>query len=93
MADRMSRADLVETLRWMALLIERDDSADGTLTYSWSPEPGVYEVEGLVRYGNSQGQGSVRLLSDPSRQITVHDSRCTLANDHEGECNWRAFRG
>lgn len=23
----------------------------------------------------------------------THDSRCTLDNHHEGECNWREFKG
>lgn len=24
---------------------------------------------------------------------TTHDSRCTLGTYHEGECNWKEFRG
>lgn len=83
MTTELSREELIATLRWMASLIERDDSADGTLTYSWSPTPGVYEVEGVIRYGNSEGQGFVRMLSAPNRQVKV-ERVCGARNPRTG---------
>lgn len=32
---------------------------------------------------------TVRLVPE----TTTHDSRCTLGSEHEGECNWREWRG
>lgn len=43
--------------------IKADDSMEGSLSYEWHPEkPGHYRVAGVLRMGNSQGQGGVRLL-------------------------------
>lgn len=43
--------------------IDGDDSMEGVLAYEWHPElPGQYRVAGVLRMGNSMGQGGVRLL-------------------------------
>jgi hypothetical protein len=59
---KLTTEELAATLRWMATLIDGDDSAGGSLQYEWSEQPGVYNVEGAIRYGNSMGQGSIRLF-------------------------------
>lgn len=54
--------ELEATLQWLAAVIVGRDSAGGWIQYEWSDTPGVYDVRGAVRYGNSMGQGSMRLF-------------------------------
>lgn len=63
-ARRVSRDELAATLRWAAELVDEDDSAQASIEYGWSDEPGVYLIGGVVRYGNQMGQGSVRILGE-----------------------------
>ena len=73
-ARKASRDELAATLRWAAELVEEDDSAQAAIEYSWSEEPGVYLIGGMVRYGNQMGQGSVRILGEIPRGGESRDS-------------------
>ena len=60
--DKHVLLEQIDFLRW---LIENDDSMEGAIMYAWSEdEPGKYEIGGILRTGNSMGQGGVRILWD-----------------------------
>lgn len=61
---QMPRDEFVRALKWLAEVVERDDSAGGFLEYEWSENPGVYNVRAGFRFGNSEGQGSMRLIQE-----------------------------
>jgi hypothetical protein len=58
----MNTLNLVGVLRAMASAIEEGDSYEGSIEYHALPEPDQYEVEGVFRRGNRDGQGSVILI-------------------------------
>lgn len=58
----LKREDFLLLLDELKLLIEADDSMEGTLEYKWSDTPGIYEVGCFLRSGNSQGQGGAIFL-------------------------------
>lgn len=59
----VTKPEMVGLVRDLLSWIEGDDSMEGHLSYEWHPErPGEYRVGGVLRMGNSQGQGGVRLL-------------------------------
>lgn len=60
----MSREEFVTHLHWLIDRIEADDSFEGSLEYRWSERPGMYDVHGALRFGNSMGQGSMRLIGE-----------------------------
>lgn len=62
-AALLERSELARTLRWMADLVEADDSAEAHIAYAWSEHPGTYQVYAGIRFGNSLGQGSMRLIN------------------------------
>jgi hypothetical protein len=59
---KMIKVDLLQLLAWTRELVENDDSMEGSITYGWSDEPGVYDVHAFLRTGNSMGQGGVVIL-------------------------------
>ena len=59
---KMSKAQLVETLREIAILVEIDDSFEGSFVYTMGEEPHTFEVQASYRIGNRDGQGGVRLI-------------------------------
>lgn len=61
----VSKAELVAILEDLIAWVEADDSMEGSLAYEWGDEPGRYRVAGVLRMGNSMGQGGVRLLQEP----------------------------
>jgi hypothetical protein len=64
---RMNETDLLQLLDWTRELINHGDSMEGSITYGWSDEPGMYDVHAFLRTGNSMGQGGVTLIQgDPS---------------------------
>lgn len=59
----VSKEELLDLLRHITLCVEADDSFEGMIT--WSATREGFEVSGAYRFGNSEGQGSVRLLDEP----------------------------
>lgn len=57
------RERLLDLLSDVQTLVRADDSAEGSITYAWSPTPGIYEVSAFVRTGNSLGQGGCLLVN------------------------------
>ena len=63
---KLTREQLLGILEDLRNWISEDDSMEGHLSYEWSEEPGKYNVAGFLRFGNSMGQGSARVLqADP----------------------------
>lgn len=58
----MSATALMRHFQAIALLIEQDDSYEGSIEYHASDEPGMFDVTGVYRYGNRDGQGGVILI-------------------------------
>jgi len=59
---KMTTLELSRELREIASLVEQRDSMEGSIIYEATDERGVYKVGGCYRFGNSEGQGGVRLL-------------------------------
>ena len=62
-------------LRDVADMVSEDDSAEGFIQYGWSEIPGIYDVSGFVRTGNSMGQGG---------SIIIDLMRHHAPTDHDG---------
>ena len=61
----VDKEDLLDLLDYLKQLVLADDSMEGTLMYAWSmKEPGRYDIAGVLRTGNSEGQGGVSVLWD-----------------------------
>lgn len=58
----LPEGQLVELLQWLTARVQTRDSAGGFLEFEWSETPGVYNVRAGLRFGNSEGQGSMRLI-------------------------------
>ncbi len=58
---RLKTSELVAVFRELAALVAAGDSFEGSLEYHIAG-PDTYEVSGSYRFGNSDGQGAVRLL-------------------------------
>lgn len=52
-----SKEQLLDILRAMVEAIQTDDSFEGSLEYSATPERHQFEVMAFWRVGNSEGQG------------------------------------
>lgn len=63
---KMTKAQFIDVLNWLLCAIENDDSMEGSLMYAWGSEPGMYDVGGVLRAGNRNGQGSVSVFWDMS---------------------------
>jgi hypothetical protein len=61
---KIDKAAFLLLLADLSAMIEADDSMEGNLTYEWSDEPGFYLVSGVMRTGNSMGQGGMRVIGD-----------------------------
>lgn len=67
---RISKETLVSTLRWVADRIDENDSYEGNISYTFignrfdNLESGEVEVQGVLRYGNSEGQGFVTMFGE-----------------------------
>lgn len=61
---RMSKETLVDLLRHMTMVVDGDDSMEGSIEYSATPTPNEFMVVGVYRHGNREGQGSVRLIGE-----------------------------
>lgn len=61
---KLTSQELAETLRSMAKSIEENDSFEGSIEYSFTSDPGIFEAMGSFRIGNSEGQGGCVLIGD-----------------------------
>lgn len=61
---RMTEEQLLGILADIRERLEARDSMEGTISWCWTEEPGVYNVTGTYRVGNSEGQGGCVLLRD-----------------------------
>lgn len=64
----MTQSDLVAVLRDMADLVEASDSFEGSIEYLMPgpDDPPCYAmVRASYRYGNTLGQGNLRLIGQP----------------------------
>lgn len=59
---RMTKTELLDQIDLLRALILADDSMEGALLYEWADDPGYYNVGGIMRMGNSMGQGGARIL-------------------------------
>lgn len=59
---RMTEEQFLALLAELRLAIEDRDSMEGTISWCWTDEPGVYNVTGMYRVGNSEGQGGTIIL-------------------------------
>ena len=57
---KMNKNEFMKLLSDMKDSIYNNDSFEGAIKYELSDEPSIFEVEGVYRVGNSQGQGGVR---------------------------------
>ncbi len=67
--EKLTKDELLDTLRGIIALIQADDSFEGNLTYSCLEEGlgrGEFAVTAAFRTGNSMGQGGMRLIGDPT---------------------------
>jgi hypothetical protein len=60
----LSKDEFVAVLTDLLAWVQQDDSMEGSLAYEWGDQPGEYRVAGVLRMGNSMGQGGVRLLQE-----------------------------
>lgn len=61
----LNKQQLLAVLEDMKKSIENDDSMEGSINYSVMSEnlkPGEFEVQAAYRVGNSEGQGSIRIV-------------------------------
>lgn len=58
----LTRDELLAVLDDLRNWVANDDSMEGRLAYEWGTERDTYNVSGVLRFGNSMGQGSVRML-------------------------------
>lgn len=63
-AAEIPEGDFVALLHWLTERVEARDSAGGYLEFEWSETPGVYNIRAGLRYGNSMGQGGMRLIQE-----------------------------
>lgn len=70
----MSGPELQVVLQDITGLIDRDDSAEGSISYAWSDTPGVYEVHAVYRTGNSLGQGGSVIIEGKGDEPTMMDA-------------------
>lgn len=63
-AKALPEDQFVGLLKWLAEHVEARDSAGGFLEFEWSDTPGIYNVRAGLRFGNSEGQGSMRLIQE-----------------------------
>ena len=62
-AKVLTPAKLAELLRYMATVVEQEDSLEGSIGYTPSKKyPRKYRVHAAFRVGNSMGQGSVVIV-------------------------------
>lgn len=61
---KISKHELSHLLIYISELIEKSDSLEGSVTWSYSNESDDMEVFGSFREGNLLGQGSVVLLNE-----------------------------
>lgn len=62
---KITTQQLVDALRSIADLIEKNDSYEGTISYSCLEEglkPGEFEATSFIRVGNREGQGGARIM-------------------------------
>jgi hypothetical protein len=65
-----SRAELISLVKWLTVLLETDDSFEGSLQYSVCGED-QFDVTAAIRFGNRDGQGFMRIIRGPEM-----DERC-----------------
>jgi hypothetical protein len=61
----LNKQQLLAVLEDIKKSIENNDSMEGRISYSVMGEdlkPGEFEVEATYRVGNSEGQGSIRII-------------------------------
>lgn len=65
---KLSKDDLIATLKDIIGLIEADDSMEGSFEYTFGEEceRGEFMVRAAFRTGNSMGQGGITLIGDHS---------------------------
>lgn len=63
----ISKATLLNTLKHMFEAIEADDSFEGSIEYSATPERHMFEARAFFRVGNSEGQGGSIIIGDTSK--------------------------
>lgn len=76
---KMNKEQLLALLKRTIEAVEQDDTIEGRIAYTAMPSEqldvelgvGEFEVDAAVRYGNSEGQGSM-MLATPSKQKYVH---------------------
>lgn len=64
---KISKEALIQLLKNIADLVEKNDSFEGSLQYSCMGEDlheGEFEVTAAVRHGNRDGQGSIILIPE-----------------------------
>lgn len=61
---KIGLADLLELLDDLRELLIGGDSMEGHIRYEWGDEPDTYNVVAAIRFGNSAGQGGVRLIGE-----------------------------
>lgn len=66
MAD-LSKIELLALLKGAAAAIERDDSFEGRIAYTFGTAPETFEVDAFLRVGNSMGQGGA-IVIQPDRE-------------------------
>lgn len=67
---KLSKDQLLGVLARMIEAVKADDSFDGSIEYHAEPEPGVFEVMGSFRIGNSEGQGGCVLIGEDDQAPT-----------------------
>lgn len=68
----ISKRELIELLEEVTQLIRDDDSFEGNISYTCMKEgvePGMFEVSGAFRHGNSMGQGGCSILPEMEENV------------------------
>jgi len=64
---KITAKELAAVLSDMAQRVEHGDSFEGSIEYTSTDEQGAFEVLGSYRVGNSEGQGDIRLIGEPTQ--------------------------
>lgn len=59
---KMTEDQFIAMMAALVDTLEARDSMEGTISWCWTDEAGVYNVTGMYRVGNSDGQGGCVLL-------------------------------
>lgn len=74
---RMAEEQFLALIDQLRETLTDRDSMEGTISWCWTDEPGVYNVTGMYRVGNSEGQGGCILLRGEPEPALCGECGCT----------------